>query len=66
MTDVEIRPLRPDDDMDAQLDLGERAFGPMTAARRARWAQAAAIHIRVQWATRNSATTRYGVYQAKS
>lgn len=46
MTDVEIRPLRPDDDMDAQLDLGERAFGPMTAARRARWAQAAAIHIR--------------------
>jgi predicted N-acetyltransferase YhbS len=46
VTDVEIRPLRPDDDMDAQLDLGERAFGPMTAARRASWADAAASRIR--------------------
>lgn len=46
MTDVEIRPLGPDDDMDAQLDLGERAFGPVTAARRANWAAAAASRIR--------------------
>ena len=46
MSDVQIRPLGPDDDMDAQLDLGERAFGPMTAARRASWAVGAAISVR--------------------
>jgi predicted acetyltransferase len=28
-TPVLIRPLRPDDDLDAQLDLAERSFGPM-------------------------------------
>jgi hypothetical protein len=27
VADVEIRPLTPDDDMDAQVDLGQRAFG---------------------------------------
>jgi GNAT superfamily N-acetyltransferase len=37
MTDLEIRPLTPDDDMDAQVDLGERAFGPMPAVERASW-----------------------------
>jgi hypothetical protein len=26
VADVEIRPLTPDDDMDAQVDLGQRAF----------------------------------------
>ncbi|HEX6450952.1 MAG TPA: GNAT family N-acetyltransferase [Trebonia sp.] len=31
MTDVEIRPLGPDDDMDAQVDLEQRAFGMGTA-----------------------------------
>lgn len=34
MTDVEIRPLGPDDDLDAQIDLGERAFGVMSATER--------------------------------
>ena len=37
MTDLEIRPLTPDDDLDAQIDLGERAFGPLSAAGRASW-----------------------------
>ena len=45
MTDVEIRPLRPDDDLDAQLDLSERAFGVAPAAERERWKRAAAAHI---------------------
>jgi len=34
--DLEIRPLRPGDDPDAQLDLSERAFGPVAAADRDR------------------------------
>jgi predicted acetyltransferase len=34
---VEIRPISPDDDMDAQLDLGQRAFGIYSAAQRASW-----------------------------
>ena len=34
--DLEIRPLRPGDDPDAQLDLSERAFGPVAAAIAAR------------------------------
>lgn len=37
MTDVVIRPITPDDDMDAQLDLGQRAFGIYSAAQRANW-----------------------------
>jgi predicted acetyltransferase len=32
--DLEIRPLTPDDDPAAQLDLAERAFGPIPAAQR--------------------------------
>lgn len=32
MTDVVIRPLGPDDDMEAQVDLAQRAFGMGTAA----------------------------------
>jgi predicted acetyltransferase len=32
VNDVEIRPLGPDDDMDAQVDLAQRAFGMGTAA----------------------------------
>jgi hypothetical protein len=31
--DLQIRPLGPDDDPEAQLDLAERAFGAMPAAR---------------------------------
>ena len=34
--DLEIRPLRPGDDPDAQLDLSERAFGPGSGADRDR------------------------------
>ena len=45
MTDVEIRPLTPDDDMDAQVDLGQRAFGVMSPAQRANWTHVAAIRI---------------------
>ena len=33
---LEIGPLRPGDDPDAQLDLSERAFGPGSAADRDR------------------------------
>ena len=32
--DLEIRPFTPDDDPEAQLDLAERAFGPIPAAER--------------------------------
>lgn len=35
MTDVEIRPITLDDDFDAQLDLGQRAFGIYSAEHRA-------------------------------
>src|SRR5215469_8943237 len=45
MTDLEIRPLAQDDDMDAQADLGERAFGPMSAARRASWIDATRLRV---------------------
>jgi GNAT superfamily N-acetyltransferase len=46
VTGVDIRPLGPDDDMDAQLDLGQRAFGPYSPARRADWAYVAGVRIR--------------------
>jgi predicted acetyltransferase len=46
VTEVEIRPLGPDDDMDAQLDLGQRAFGPYSAAQRASWTHVAAVRVR--------------------
>jgi predicted acetyltransferase len=36
---VEIRPLRADDDLDAQLDLAERAFGTKSAGERDWWRQ---------------------------
>jgi predicted acetyltransferase len=41
VTDVEIRPLTLDDDFDAQLDLGQRAFGVVPAQHRASWLHAA-------------------------
>jgi predicted acetyltransferase len=31
---VDVRPLRPDDDLEAELDLSRRAFGPMSRGRR--------------------------------
>ena len=37
MADVDIRPLTPDDDMDAQVDLAQRAFGPMSPGQRETW-----------------------------
>jgi predicted acetyltransferase len=39
VTSLEIRPLTAGDDLDAQRDLGERAFGPMPPAYRERWRQ---------------------------
>lgn len=46
MTDVEIRPLRLDDDMDAQVDLGQRAFGMAPPDEWASWRERAELHIR--------------------
>jgi predicted acetyltransferase len=43
--DVEIRPLTPDDDMDAQLDLGQRAFGVYTPAQRESWSHVARLRV---------------------
>ena len=37
MADVVIRPITPDDDFDAQLDLGQRAFGIYPEQRKAGW-----------------------------
>ena len=39
---VLIRAVRPDDDLDAPLDLAERSFGPKGPAERDRWRQWAA------------------------
>lgn len=46
MADVEIRPLTPDDDMDAQVDLGQRAFGVMSPSQRESWTYVASVRIR--------------------
>ena len=43
MTDVQIRPITLDDDFDAQLDLGQRAFGVYPAQHRASWLYAARL-----------------------
>ena len=43
MTDVVIRPLTVDDDFAAQLDLGERAFGPYSEQRRTSWLRGARL-----------------------
>jgi predicted acetyltransferase len=43
--DLEIRPLRPGDDPDAQLDLAERAFGAIPAAQRDRRRRSMPEHI---------------------
>ena len=45
MPDVEIRPLTPDDDMDAQLDLAQRAFGVYPLAQRESWSHLASLRI---------------------
>ena len=43
MTDVQIRPITLDDDFDAQLDLGQRAFGVYPAQHQASWLHAARL-----------------------
>jgi predicted acetyltransferase len=43
--DLEIRPLRPGDDPEAQLDLAERAFGSIPAAQRDRQLQSLPRHM---------------------
>ena len=43
MSDVEIRPITPDDDFDAQLDLGQRAFGSYSAQQRESWLHVARL-----------------------
>jgi len=43
--DVVIRPITGDDDMDAQLDLGERAFGLVSAGARAGWSSLAGLRV---------------------
>jgi predicted acetyltransferase len=45
VTDVEIRPLGPDDDMDAQVDLGQRAFGVGRPGQWESWRYVAALRI---------------------
>jgi len=41
--DVVIRPVTPEDDFDAQVDLGQRAFGIYTPAQKASWLYAARL-----------------------
>jgi len=41
--DVEIRPVTPDDDFDAQVDLSQRAFGIYTPAQQESWLYAARL-----------------------
>jgi predicted acetyltransferase len=43
VTDVVIRAITGDDDMDAQVDLGERAFGVYSAGQRASWRYIAGV-----------------------
>ena len=45
VTDVVIRPITPDDDMDAQVDLGQRAFGLYSAAQRENWRHVARLRV---------------------
>ncbi|MGD0705171.1 MAG: GNAT family N-acetyltransferase [Trebonia sp.] len=46
MTDVVIRAITGDDDLDAQVDLGEHAFGAYTAGQRASWKYVAGVRAR--------------------
>jgi predicted acetyltransferase len=43
VTDVEIRPITVDDDFEAQLDLGQRAFGIYSPEQRAGWLHVATL-----------------------
>jgi predicted acetyltransferase len=44
--DVVIRPVTPEDDFDAQVDLGQRAFGVYSPAQKASWLYAARLRAR--------------------
>jgi predicted N-acetyltransferase YhbS len=44
--DVVIRPVTPEDDFDAQVDLGQRAFGIYSPAQKASWLYAARLRAR--------------------
>jgi len=44
--DLVIRPVTPEDDFDAQVDLGQRAFGIYSPAQRANWLYAARLRAR--------------------
>ncbi len=46
MTDVVIRAITGDDDVDAQVELGEHAFGAYTAGQRASWRYVAGVRAR--------------------
>ena len=43
MTDVVIRPITPDDDLDAQVDLSQRAFGVLSEREKASWLRLAGL-----------------------
>jgi predicted acetyltransferase len=43
VTEVVIRPVTPDDDFEAQVDLGQRAFGLYSPAQKASWLYAARL-----------------------
>lgn len=43
MTDLEIRPITPADDFDAQLDLAQRAFGSYSARQQESWLHVARL-----------------------
>jgi hypothetical protein len=43
VTAVEIRPVGPDDDFEAQADLGQQAFGPYSAQQKASWLHVARL-----------------------
>jgi predicted acetyltransferase len=43
VTDLEIRPITPDDDFDAQMDLSQRAFGIYSEQQKGSWLHAARL-----------------------
>jgi predicted acetyltransferase len=45
VTKLEIRPLTADDDLDAQRDIGERAFGAMSPAERENWRRSTLLRV---------------------
>jgi predicted acetyltransferase len=45
VTRLQIRPLTADDDLDAQRDMGERAFGAMSPAEREDWRRSTLLRV---------------------